>query len=421
MNIDESKIETLGKKNPIKISEIKDLERFKADIEREIELMKEILNNFNQFEKELESSKATDPKFEQLVKIIKEKQTKPNKKVLVFTSFKDTAVYLYNNLVKRGFKRVAYVSDSECKTDDGYSGQKFEIILERFAPYTKLFKEKDWTEFYNELNLNSPSLLQNNVSIDYQLWKDLVKVYYKTIAKRLEEPIDILIATDCLSEGQNLQDCDLVINYDIHWNPVKLIQSFGRIDRIGSPNKTIRAINFWPVKNFEDYLKLKSRVEKRMALMTLVGTEVDSGISQDIEEIIKDNPLISKQEQKMLEQLQLTYEDVEDSEETLGYDDLSFEQFHQELYEFLKKDEMFFKKIPNGVFTDFKIYQHEPYKNIPQSIIVALGYSKRLTGDIGSKYQEIYLVHLPINQEDNISMDNQKIQILTNSHEVLNF
>lgn len=414
-------LETIGKKNPVKISEIKNIEGYKADLEKDIQYMNKVLENFTQFENDLNSSNAKDPKFEKLVEIIKEKQNKPNKKVLIFTAFKDTAVYLYKNLIKYGFKRIAYVSGSESKTDDGYSGQKYEEILERFAPFTKLFKEKDWSDLYNRLNLNSPSLLQDNISLEYQEWQEIIRSYDKKTAKKLENPIDILIATDCLSEGQNLQDCDLVINYDIHWNPVRLIQRIGRIDRIGSPNKIIKAVNFWPAKSYEDYLQLKSRVENRLALMTLVGTEVDSGISAKVEEMIKDNPLISKQEEKMLEQLQLTFENVEDSEETLGFDDLSLEQFRQELYEFLKKDEMFFKKIPNGVFTGFKIYPYEPYKNIPESIIVALGYPKREAGDIESKYQEIYLVHIPINVENPDNSPNSQVQILSNSHEILNF
>ncbi|KAF5028423.1 hypothetical protein DSECCO2_659200 [anaerobic digester metagenome] len=151
-----------------------------------------------------------------------------------------------------------------------------------------------------------------------------------------------------------MQDCDTVVNYDIHWNPVRLIQRMGRIDRLGSPNKLIYGINFWPGKNYEDYLRLKSRVENRMALMSVVGTELDDNLTPEFQKMVEDNPLLPKQAQKMLDQLQITWDDIEVNDETLGLNDLSLEQFRQELFEFFKKNEEFFKKIPNGVFTGFK-------------------------------------------------------------------
>ena len=91
-----------------------------------------------------------------------------------------------------------------------------------------------------------------------------------------EGEIDILIATDCISEGQNLQDCDLLVNYDIHWNPVRIIQRFGRIDRIGSRNKEIQLVNFWPTDDLNKYINLKGRVEARMALVDLSATSEDN-------------------------------------------------------------------------------------------------------------------------------------------------
>ncbi len=104
------------------------------------------------------------------------------------------------------------------------------------------------------------------------------------------EQIDILIATDCISEGQNLQDCDYLVNYDIHWNPVRIIQRFGRIDRLGSKNDSIKLVNFWPTKDLDNYINLKERVEARMALVDVTATGEDNILDVDqIEELITDD------------------------------------------------------------------------------------------------------------------------------------
>ncbi|GIV44219.1 MAG: hypothetical protein KatS3mg035_1342 [Bacteroidia bacterium] len=251
-------------------------------------------------------------------------------------------------------------------------------ILERFAPFTKLYNEKDWSELYLRcFGSNSEYFQQGKWKVPYEKWLEIIKQHDKTTYQKIQNPIDVLIATDCLSEGQNLQDCDMVINYDIHWNPVRLIQRMGRIDRIGSPNKTITGINFWPGKNYEDYLNLKSRIENRMALMTVVGTELDDKMTPELQKMVEENPLLPKQAQKMLEQLQITWDDVETSDDTLGLNDLSLEQFRQELFEFLKKNEEFFKKIPNGVFTGFRFKPNKKYPSLPESIVAVLGYPKR--------------------------------------------
>ncbi|RME14278.1 MAG: helicase, partial [Bacteroidetes bacterium] len=251
--------------------------------------------------------------------------------------------------------------------------------------------------------------------VPYNKWLELIQQYDKATYDKIQNPIDVLIATDCLSEGQNLQDCDMVINYDIHWNPVRLIQRMGRIDRIGSPNKNITGINFWPGKNYEDYLKLKSRVENRMALMTLVGTEIDDKMTLELQQMVEENPLLTKQAQKMLEQLQITWDDVETSEDTLGLNDLSLEQFRQELFDFFKKNEEFFKKIPNGVFTGFRLKPNKKWDSMPNSIVAVLGYPKRPDDVADHVYQEIHLLHQPI---DGGNADNL---VLKNNQEILTF
>jgi hypothetical protein len=262
--------------------------------------------------------------------------------------------------------------------------------------------EKDWSELCaKHLGQNSEYYQHGKWQVPFEKWKELIAQSDKQTFQKLHHPIDVLIATDCLSEGQNLQDCDCVINYDIHWNPVRLIQRMGRIDRLGSPNPTITGINFWPSKDYEDYLNLKSRVEKRMALMTIVGTEVHQDLTPELSQMIEDNPLLSKQAQKMLEQMQLTWDDIETNDKTLGFNDLSLEQFRQELMEFFRKREEFFKKMPNGIFTGFKLVPHERWKDISNSLIAVLGYPRRPDDAIDHTYQEIHLAHQPIAQNTN--------------------
>jgi hypothetical protein len=189
----------------------------------------------------------------------------------------------------------------------------------------------------------------------------------------------------------------------------------GRIDRIGSPNKTIKGINFWPAKDYENYLKLKTRVENRMAVMTLVGTELDEELTPQLKEMVKDNPLYSVQTEKMLQQLQLTWDDVEDNDEQLGLNNLSLEQFRQELFELFKKNEEYFKKMPNGIYTGFKFIPDRNHATMPDSIIAVLGYPKRPADIKNWIYSEIHLLHQPINDST------PSIHTLQNRQDILNF
>ncbi|GHS85747.1 hypothetical protein FACS1894201_05830 [Bacteroidia bacterium] len=398
---------TLGKKNPVKLSELSAIKTFQSDLEKDIRKLKKLKENLDEFERKFNEKTLTgdsiDPKLNSLLEYVAKKQQKTNKKVLIFTTYSDTAEFLYNELSKRKVGNVAMLSGSTAKTFDG-KNQKFEEVLERFAPYTKLYKEKQWDfEGHYEEWLE----WANNSTIE-------------NLKSKINNPIDILIATDCLSEGQNLQDCDLIINYDIHWNPVRLIQRMGRIDRLGSPNATIKGINFWPAKDFEDYLNLKSRVESRMAAMTLVGTELDDNLTPELQEMIKENPLLSEQTQRMLAQLQLTWDDVEESGETLGLNNLSLEQFRQELLEFFKQKEQFFKQMPNGIYTGFKKSPHDKYVQIPNSVIAVLGYPKRPEDTKDWIYDEIHLLHQPI-EDSGDGARSVSTMTLQNRNDILNF
>ncbi|MDD3489768.1 MAG: helicase [Bacteroidia bacterium] len=406
---------TLGKKNPISLSAITNIDVFRKHLEADVVKLKKLQVNLEQYETAYRAGNATDEKLDKLIEHIQAKQKSKNKKILVFTVFKDTAQFLYDELNNKGFRNVAFVSGSISQTNDGYIGNKFEPILERFAPFTKLYNEKDWSWMYTQANLGNEYKNGERWKVSYEKWLELVQKYDKTTFKKIDQPIDILIATDCLSEGQNLQDCDTVVNYDIHWNPVRLIQRMGRIDRLGSPNKIIKGINFWPGKNYEDYLRLKSRVENRMALMSVVGTELDDKLTPEFERMVEENPLLPKQAQKMLQQLQITWDDLETSDETLGLNDLSLEQFRQELFEFFKKNEEFFQKIPNGVYSGFKFRPNKKWREMPESVIAVLGYPRRPDEAKNHVYDEIHLIHNCYNDSC------KKELVLNNNQEILAF
>lgn len=149
-----------------------------------------------------------------------------------------------------------------------------------------------------------------------------------------DEAIDVLIATDCISEGQNLQDCDLLINYDIHWNPVRIIQRFGRIDRIGSLNESVHLVNFWPVADLDRYLNVKHRVEARMALVDLSATQEDNLLeTEQVEELISKDLLFRNTQ---LKRMQNEILDLEDFDDNITLADFSLDEFRIDLLQFLE-------------------------------------------------------------------------------------
>lgn len=152
--------------------------------------------------------------------------------------------------------------------------------------------------------------------------------------------IDMLIATDCISEGQNLQDCDCLINYDIHWNPVRLVQRFGRVDRIGSQNDVIQMINFWPDMQLDDYINLKARVETRMKALVMASTGDDNLLSPE-----EQGDLEYRREQ--LQRLQTEVVDLEDMNSGVSITDLGLNEFRMELMEYAKQHPEL-EKTPGG-------------------------------------------------------------------------
>lgn len=364
---------TLGKKRKVSLSDIDDagnLPAFKKDLKKDIDALDLLHRNLLRFQerqtKELKKEnnhKSIDDKLEELIKQIKKKRkNNPNQKVIIFTVYKDTAFYLFDQLKARGFTHMAAVSGGVSRVDDvDFETRKFEPILERFAPFTKLFKEREWTGF-------EPSSEDLPMLDKFKEWKTWIEENDKKANQQIQKPIDILIATDSLSEGQNLQDCDMVINYDIHWNPVRIIQRMGRIDRLGSPNDKVYGINFFPSNNINSYLNLQGRIEQRMAAMKLAGSEVNMEFSESFAEMAKDDDLEAKQKNHMLKQMEVSFDDI-DGEKSFGFDDLSLEQFRQDLLAELKEKENYYLQMPKGVYTGFKITDK---KSCPQKGIIAL-------------------------------------------------
>jgi ERCC4-related helicase len=389
---------SIGKKRPISLREIDDngmLGIFKKDLKADIESLESLLVNVGKFEKKLnketeipDAHKSVDLKLATLITKIKEKQqtadNNQNRKMVIFTAYTDTATYLYKQLCARGFEKVACVSGQLVHTSyPELEGKKIEPVLERFAPFTKLFKGKEWPGFNPADGLSERE--------QYQEWVTWLKSHHPEQYDKLLQPVDILLATDVLSEGQNLQDADTVVNYDIHWNPVRVIQRMGRIDRIGSPNDRIFGINFWPTNTIDEYLNLRGRVERRMAAMKLAGAEVDKNFTPDFNELAEDQELENRQKKRMLEQMKISWDDIEEQDQGLGFDALSLEQFRQELAQELNERRKIYENMPNGVFSGF----HTRAGNLEKPGLVALlGSPSKPPGVLKYSYKQFYLLYI---------------------------
>lgn len=388
--------DTIRKRRQIKVSDLKNLGGFIRALQKDVKLLKEICDGLKTFESDYHNNKAKDEKLDILEQIIKNKQTAQNKKIVIFTAYSDTAQFLYQELVARGISKIASASGSKINTTGHHPTQNFTQVLESFAPYSKLYKEKDWTTLYLAANLDPETYYDDDKkrwNVSFEKWKELIHTYDQKTADVLDDEIDILIATDCLSEGQNLQDADIQVNYDIHWNPVRLIQRFGRIDRIGSPNRVIKCINFWPAASFEDYLHLQTRVQNRMAAMNLVGSETQE-ISEAYQKMVEDNPLVDKNANRLLQEL--TENSISDIEqvESLSLKDFSLETFRQDLIDYLEKNRDKFRQMPNGIFSGFTL-EDNLFAHIPESLVAVVGYPAR-KDDSNKPYTEIYLLCQPV-------------------------
>jgi hypothetical protein len=279
-----------------------------------------------------------DAKLAELKKLIAAKVKKPttnkpgepNRKVLVFTAFADTATYLYESLLEWCSKELGIHMALVCGGGDTrttFGDRAYDHILTNFSPRAKH-------------RAKIPSMPQQG-------------------------EIDLLIATDCISEGQNLQDCDYLINYDIHWNPVRIIQRFGRIDRIGSVNTAVHLVNFWPTEDLNKYINLKNRVEARMALVDLSATFADNPLNNDeIEDIISDD---LRYRDKQLLRLKDEVLDIEDLGDSVSLTEFTLDDFRLELLKYIEANKDALEAAPFGLYTC--VPPHPDYKVIGPGVI----------------------------------------------------
>ena len=290
----------------------------------------------------------TDAKLADLKKLIAAKVKKPttnklgepNRKVLVFTAFADTATYLYESLLEWGSKELGIHMALVCGGGDTrttFGESAYDQILTNFSPRAKH-------------RAKIPSMPQQG-------------------------EIELLIATDCISEGQNLQDCDYLINYDIHWNPVRIIQRFGRIDRIGSVNSAVHLVNFWPTEDLNKYINLNNRVEARMALVDIAATFEDNVLkNEEIEDIISDD---LRYRDTQLLRLKDEVLDIEDLGDSVSLTEFTLDDFRLELLKYIEANKAALEAAPFGLYTC--VPPHPDYKVIGPGVIFCF----RLEGQCG--------------------------------------
>jgi len=287
----------IDKKKKIPMKDIKDINTYEKDIIEDIAKLSGLLGELEKF------SLAKDIKIKRLIETVEEhiQNASGSKKALIFTAYGDTAEYLFSCL------RVYFGSRAnvECVTGDT---RNIDDILKRFSPQSQKANED-----------------------------------------QLRHPINVLIATDVLGEDRNLQDCDCVINYDIHWNLIRAVRRIGCVDRIGGPNKVVFSVNFWPDKNIEEYLELPERIDKRAAAMTIAGSEISGDVTDNNNRTDRVDVLEQEQIKRSLRMMQNSIEDIEP--ENFGLSHLSLEVFRQDL---TKESVEKYKNLPNGIHSGFK-------------------------------------------------------------------
>jgi len=312
---------TVGKKVQISLGDM-DLPSWKHDLAADLVLIDGLIASMDMVASE------DDAKLQHLLSILKEKIAEPlnpgNRKVIIFTAFADTANYLFENL--------APVAQS--------LGLHVGRVTGAGAPKTTLKKSYD---FQNVLTLFSPRSKEKAVVLP-------------------NEPgeLDILIGTDCISEGQNLQDCDFLINYDIHWNPVRIIQRFGRIDRIGSPNSQIQLVNYWPDISLDEYINLKERVENRMVIADVTATGDDNVLTAKSSDIAYRKEQLRRMQEEVIE--------LEDVKAGISITDLGLNEFRMDLLGYVKEH----GELDNVPFGMHAVVPAQPELGLQPGVIFAL-------------------------------------------------
>lgn len=294
--------QVIGKKIKVHIADM-DTTKWREDLSEDLAVLSNLWSNIVDIRGE------KDAKLQNLIDLLENKVQKPfnkgNKKAIVFTAFADTANYLYENihaLLKDKYGlNTAIITGSRRLCTTKKIPADLNAILTCFSP-----QSKDKEQLY----------------------------------PRISESIDVLIATDCISEGQNLQDCDYLINYDIHWNPVRIIQRFGRVDRIGSKNESITMVNFWPDVTLDNYINLKQRVENKMLITNMASTGDDNILNTEEKDL--------EYRKIQLKRLQEEVIDLEDLREGVSITDLGLNEFRVDLSNMIKAyGEL--KNIPEGL------------------------------------------------------------------------
>jgi SNF2 family DNA or RNA helicase len=353
LNLDDPSFESLvvGRKVKVLLKDV-DLVRWKQDLIEDRNRLATLVSAARQIDT------ARDAKLIALREVIAHKCRTPinpgNRKVIVFTAFADTARYLYEQLAPwakttLGLESALVTGTGSNQTTLPDLRKDLASILTAFAPYAK--ERAD--EFASDGD------------------------------------IDLLIATDCISEGQNLQDCDWLINYDIHWNPVRIIQRFGRIDRLGSPNEHIQLVNFWPNMELEEYINLEQRVSGRMVLLDISATGEENLIEQQ-----SGNPMNDLEyRRKQLLKLKDSVIDLEDLSSGVSIADLTLTDFRIDLAEYLRENPGVLDALPLGTMAVTASSETE----IPPGIIFCLraeGSAATRSFEPGYTLAPYYLVHV---------------------------
>lgn len=313
---------SVGKKIQISLSDM-DIPRWKQDLTADQLIIDGLHASMTKV------GLGDDAKLQHLLGVIDEKLKLPlnpgNKKVLIFTAYADTANYLFRHLAPRFAAR-----------DGIHTG----IVTGGGDPKTTLKKSYD---FQSVLTLFSPRSKEKAAIMQHE-----------------PAEIDILIGTDCISEGQNLQDCDYLINYDIHWNPVRIVQRFGRIDRIGSPNTKIQLVNYWPDISLDEYINLKERVENRMHIVDMVGTGEDNVLTSQSSDVAYRKEQLKRMQEEVV--------DLEDVKAGVSITDLGLNDFRMDLLNYIK-DHGDLERAPSGLHAIVPI---EPARGLLPGVIFAL-------------------------------------------------
>ena len=305
-----------GRRQPYRLGEL-DLPRWRADLAHDRDTLDAVRQQV------VAVTPERDSKLRQIEEAIRSKSANPtvdrdgnpNRKLLMFTTFKDTANYLYDNLTGLAAElglSMAMVSGDETRATAG--ANNFNAILTNFAPVAR-----NRAATVAQTRMSAPPLAT-------------------------DADIDLLIATDCISEGQNLQDCDTVLNYDIHWNPVRLIQRFGRIDRIGSRSQSVRMVNYWPTADMDLYLKLESRVQARMALADLAASGDEDPFTEadaQLELNFRDEQLLKLRDEIL---------DLDDLSDAPALGDFTLDHFLTQLLRYLEANKDALEAMPPGVY-----------------------------------------------------------------------